>query len=117
MTDANDLKNNMDSTVGNVMPNPLPAYDASTLAQLKAAALSGDLGAQKRLAQSYALGEGVVRDDDEAAKWYEMAAAQGDPEAITALAHLKEDIETTGAVKIGVWQSDKPLTDADGGMI
>lgn len=44
-------------------------------------AVSGHAAAQFQLGWMYHKGEGVVQDDQEAAKWYRMAAEQGDTDA------------------------------------
>ena len=57
-----------------------------SVAILKAAAESGQVRAQTRLAWSYEAGRGVARDLALAAKWFSMAAQGGDGEAMYALA-------------------------------
>ena len=52
------------------------------------AAIRGDAAAQYRLGQTYARGDGVRPDPDEARKWLAKAAAQQLPDAQTALAIL-----------------------------
>ena len=53
--------------------------------ELKAKAEQGDAQAQCNLAEAYALGKGVVKDDVEKAKWYRNAAYQGNEAAQYAL--------------------------------
>lgn len=56
-------------------PNvPTPA----AIAALNEKALAGDVSAQAKLGQMYALGQGVPRNLAEAAKWFRKAAEQGD---------------------------------------
>jgi len=52
--------------------------DATALAQLRAAAQSGDANAQYNLGVMYDLGQGVPQNDAQAAYWYRKAADQGD---------------------------------------
>lgn len=66
----------------------LQAYDAGdydeALAQWRAAAEAGDAGAgqaQVAIAGLYQFGEGVSRDDREAARWYRRAARLGNADA------------------------------------
>ena len=44
-------------------------------------AIEGEAWAQRGLADAYILGQGVVQDYAEAAKWYKLAAEQGDVSA------------------------------------
>ncbi|KAB2653537.1 MAG: sel1 repeat family protein, partial [Verrucomicrobia bacterium] len=55
--------------------------DSKELTELRAKAESGDAVAQFNLGSSYANGEGVVKDDVEAVKWYRKAAEQNDADA------------------------------------
>jgi TPR repeat protein len=65
---------------------PLQAQDASGLDALQQRAASGDRGAIRRLAESYALGrDGLPQDYARAAAWYRKLAAQGDAQAQTTL--------------------------------
>lgn len=48
----------------------------------------GDASAQTNVGALYAAGQGVPRDDREAAKWFHLAAAQGDTKAQTNLGAL-----------------------------
>ena len=69
-----------------------PDYDLLTIEELKHLALGGnlrriDVRAQFHLGQRYASGTGVAKDEQEALRWYEIAADQGLPEAQRALAN------------------------------
>ena len=70
----------------------LKAYNSGKYAQvielLKPLALNGDAGAQTNLGNMYANGQGVVQDDAEAVKWYNLAAAQGVADAQTNLGFM-----------------------------
>ncbi len=59
-----------------------------SLIQLRKAADSGDADAQYKLGVRYEKGEGVSADPVEAAKWYKLAADQGNTLAAQALAAL-----------------------------
>lgn len=48
---------------------------------IRARAEAGDVLAQLILGIMYEIGEGVVENDQEAVKWYRMAAEQGDADA------------------------------------
>ena len=50
----------------------------------------GDIEAQYNLGESYEYGEGVMKDYEEAVKWYLKAAKQGDEEAQQKLKELGE---------------------------
>jgi TPR repeat protein len=52
-----------------------------TAGQLNARAARGDAEAQLQLGMHYAEGDGVIRSDKEAAKWFALAAQQGLAEA------------------------------------
>ncbi|MGL4675798.1 MAG: tetratricopeptide repeat protein [Wohlfahrtiimonas sp.] len=65
---------------------------ADELPELKNKADEGDLTAQLELGNCYAKGVNVEQNYEEAAKWYELAAAQGDPEAQTELATLYDPL-------------------------
>ena len=55
-----------------------PGYaEEQNIEQLSLAAIQGDTTAQYNLGVMYASGEGVRRDEREAAKWFRMAAEQG----------------------------------------
>ena len=58
-----------------------PIEDSKELRELRAKAESGDARAQFNLGSSYANGEGVVKDDVEAVKWYRKAAEQNNASA------------------------------------
>ena len=51
-------------------------------------AIEGEAWAQRGLADAYILGQGVVQDYAEAAKWYRFAAQQGDESAQLNLGNL-----------------------------
>ena len=59
----------------------LPSAFAQSNTELIAKAKDGDVRAQLALAKAYHLGEGVVKDDAEAVRWWEEAAAQGNAAA------------------------------------
>ena len=54
------------------------------------AAEQGDSDCQTILGNMYREGEGVKRDYAEAAKWYQLAAAQGDEEAQESLEEIRD---------------------------
>lgn len=56
----------------------------------KAAAESGNASAQFVLGHRYLDGEGVPQDTNEARRWFEKSAAQGNPDAVAALAALSD---------------------------
>ena len=60
-------------------------YDGA-FEQWQALAIQGDMRAQHRLAQMFAEGIGVPRDDRAALRWYRQAAEQGSTEARYELA-------------------------------
>jgi len=51
--------------------------ESHEISEMRKAANQGDVNAQCRLGACYATGEGVLKDDVEAAKWYRKAADQG----------------------------------------
>lgn len=53
------------------------ALDASTLIELRKAAMAGDAESQHRLGWLYYSGKGVKPDYDQAARWWSQAASQG----------------------------------------
>ena len=55
--------------------------DQAQLDELKARAVDGDAEAQLDLSRMYENGEGVAQDYKEAAKWYRLAADQGNAQA------------------------------------
>ena len=57
-------------------------------AHVKELAEQGDAIAQGELGWLYSMGQGVPRDDKEAAKWYRKAAEQGDANAQRELGNL-----------------------------
>jgi len=63
--------------------NYLYAFD-----EFRALALNGDAAAQYRLGVMYAKGQGVPRDDKQAAAWYLKAAEQDDTRAQFAIAEM-----------------------------
>ncbi len=70
-------------TTGSIGPKPPDLSHPSTDAQepspalLQTLARSGNVKAQYELATDYAVGRGIARDYNQAAQWYEKAAAQG----------------------------------------
>ena len=62
-----------------------PLEAQGVLETLLQAAEQGDPEAQYDLGEAYRRGEGVLRDDAEAARWYRMAAAQGHRNAQSSL--------------------------------
>jgi putative methionine-R-sulfoxide reductase with GAF domain len=63
-----------------------PALETATLDQLRQFAKTGDPAAEEALGLRYASGEGVARDDNEAAVWFTKAAENGNVKAQAALA-------------------------------
>src|SRR5208282_1914270 len=63
-----------------------PAVETATLEQLRQLAANGDPAAEEALGLRYASGEGVARDDNEAAVWFTKAAENGNVKAQAALA-------------------------------
>jgi TPR repeat protein len=61
--------------------------DATALAQLRAAAQSGDANAQYWLGVMYHNGQGVPQDYAQAISWFRKAAAQGDADAQNRAIH------------------------------
>lgn len=59
---------------------PLPTQ-AETFEETRAKAVQGDAEAQSDLGFCYANGQGVVKDEVEAVKWYRKAAEQGHAQA------------------------------------
>ena len=57
---------------------------------LKQRAQNGDMNAALRLGWSYLAGKGVPRDDQQAAKWFQVAATKGSRDAEFALGYLYE---------------------------
>ena len=68
------------SCVGGPISAQLPDFTEN-----KKQAEAGNAGAQCRLGNMYAFGEGVPKDDAEAAKWYRKAADQGHAQAQNSL--------------------------------
>ena len=66
---------------------PLP----TDIPSLKTLAKRGDAWAQFNLGSRYSLGQGVVKNEKEAAKWLLMAAEQGDPIAQHTLGVMYEN--------------------------
>jgi hypothetical protein len=62
-------------------PYPFPPSPAAVARKLRAAAEKGDVEAQWHLGECYRQGEGVDQDFAEAAKWHELASANGHAEA------------------------------------
>lgn len=58
-----------------------PLSHGDKVADLTAKAQTGDVAAQVELGGLFAKGEGVAKDEKEAAKWFKLAAGQGNPEA------------------------------------
>jgi hypothetical protein len=59
---------------------------AQSITTLKAQAKRGSVDAQYNLGVAYATGQGVQKDESEAASWYRKAAEQGDAGAQSSLA-------------------------------
>ena len=80
------------------------AYDsgdfATALREWRPLAAQGYASAQSNLGLMYRKGEGVIQDDKEAVKWYELAAAQGLADAQISLGLMYANGE-------GVIQDDK----------
>ncbi len=64
------------------------ARDQALFYHLLARANRGIVAAQIYVGVLYSVGQGVVQDYNQAFKWFERAAAQGDPEALTSLGGL-----------------------------
>ena len=60
--------------------------DLTAIEQTEQAAMHGDTQAQVALANHYAHGDGIARDEEAALKWWQVAAAQGSTDAMQALA-------------------------------
>jgi TPR repeat protein len=74
----------------------VPEEASDQVRDLAAAALAGDAEAQFDLAVAYDYGDGVRKDDGEAARWYRRAAEQGHPSAQNDLGYLYETGEGVG---------------------
>jgi Sel1 repeat len=59
----------------------MPFGNAQGIPELKSKAQDGDVQAQLALAKAYYLGDGVVKDETQAAQWWEKAAEHGDAAA------------------------------------
>ena len=80
-------------TAENVFSQPYTAYQGQRIAQLDPSEIQAEniykycaleynnVNSQRTLAWMYENGMGVLKDDKEAAKWFRLAAEQGDPEA------------------------------------
>ncbi|MBF0463302.1 MAG: sel1 repeat family protein [Magnetococcales bacterium] len=73
---------------------PTGGYASDDLAAIRKAADMGDAKSQFELGKLYKSGQGVRQDDNEAARWYRKAAAQG-------LASAKEALEALDRQKAG----------------
>lgn len=78
--------------------NHLYAFD-----EFRALALNGDAAAQYRLGVMYTKGQGVPRDDKQAASWYLKAAIQDDARAQFAIAEMYRE-------GLGVPKNEKQAT-------
>jgi len=67
------------------------AASSADLSELVEKANKGDAEAQTALAERYQKGEGVPKNDAEAAKWYRKAAEQGVPDAQYTLGKMYGD--------------------------
>ncbi len=67
--------------------------DSENLSRCSLQAKNGDIDAQINLAEIYEEGIGVKKDLEEAAKWYQKAADNGNIEAHDALEYLKKDLD------------------------
>jgi TPR repeat protein len=65
-----------------------PKLSSKELAELQAKAEAGDAKAQLIIGNHYVAGQGVSKDETEAARWYRKAAEQGDHVAQTFLANM-----------------------------
>ena len=88
---------------------------------LLAAAKSGNADAQFLLASAFEKGEGVKRNDEEAAKWYKKSAKQGVAEAQVNLGFMYAMGEGVGldygeAVKWWLMAANKGNSRAQGGL-
>jgi uncharacterized protein len=73
----------------------LPQDAAKALESFRAGAYKGEPVAQYNLAQYYALGQGVLKDQVKAYSWYKLAASQNIAAAQTALAKLQGTLTAT----------------------
>lgn len=64
------------------------AQNNANVAQMEQKANGGDAVSQYRLALAYSKGEGVTRDNKEAARWFRQAAEQGHAESQRILGNL-----------------------------
>ena len=69
---------------------PPSLLDKGRFQQLKALAEKGDAKAQNSLGHMYEKGEEVLRDHEEAVKWFRKAAQQGEAKAQYNLGHMYE---------------------------
>jgi TPR repeat protein len=69
------------------------AASSADLSELVEKANKGDAEAQTALAERYQKGEGVPKNDAEAAKWYQKAAEQGNPDAQANLGLMRANGE------------------------
>jgi TPR repeat protein len=58
-----------------------PKLSAAEVSKLRASAEAGDASAQFNLGKAYEYGNGVLKNDESAVKWYRKAADQGNPDA------------------------------------
>ena len=77
LSEAGILVDVLDAMDKETWNNSLPQLQAYLISFMKLAAESGDALAQNRLGLCYHCGDGVRKDDSEAAKWYWKAAEQG----------------------------------------
>ena len=69
---------------------PVPEKPNGQLEALSKKALAGDTKAQLRMGLAFEFGQGVVKNLDQAMRWYRMAADRGDPVAQADLGYLYE---------------------------
>lgn len=67
---------------------PGPSVETATLEQLQHLAAQGDAAAENALGLRYATGDGVIRDEKEAARWFTSAAEHGNVAAQSKLGQL-----------------------------
>ena len=71
----------------------VPVFAQSDFEAIKARAEAGDAQAQYDLGVMYDIGEGVVQDDVESAKWHRLAAEQGNANSQFILGAMYKDGE------------------------
>ena len=78
---ATVTKSAPDSVASDKGRRPIKAKSVSAGDDIEGKAKAGDAQAQNNLGMAYHKGRGVAQDDEEAVKWFHLAAKQGVPEA------------------------------------